>query len=101
MLGYLAPAATRLLQAAQHVYQVSSRNFTTTLSLPDKGAPVSGNPPFDGTSARYLDEMYNAWLKDPKSVHAVRYLTFVNGFQRITNFIFNSTSLFYLLHLFI
>lgn len=84
MIGYLAPAATRLLQAAQHVYQVSPRNFTTSLSLSDKG--VSGNPPFDGTSARYLEEMYNAWLKDPKSVHSVRHLTFVNGFQRIINF---------------
>ncbi|CAG9767598.1 unnamed protein product [Ceutorhynchus assimilis] len=73
LMSYVAPAATRLLQ---NVFQ--PRNFNTSLSLGDKDSPPgppppSGvghdRPPVEGTSARYLEEMYNAWLKDPTSVH--------------------------------
>ncbi|XP_021335152.1 2-oxoglutarate dehydrogenase complex component E1 isoform X2 [Danio rerio] len=32
-------------------------------------APVTAEPFLNGTSSNYLEEMYYAWLEDPKSVH--------------------------------
>ena len=32
---------------------------------------VAAEPFLNGSSSIYLEEMYNSWLKDPKSVHAV------------------------------
>ncbi|KAG8228787.1 hypothetical protein J437_LFUL006666 [Ladona fulva] len=34
-------------------------------------APVATEPFLNGSSSAYVEEMYNAWLKDPKSVHVV------------------------------
>ncbi|KAL1490413.1 hypothetical protein ABEB36_013114 [Hypothenemus hampei] len=48
---------------------VLSKNLFTSPTSLDKGVPVSSDPSFDGTSANYLEDMYNSWLKDPKSVH--------------------------------
>jgi len=36
--------------------------------------PVAAEPFLNGSSSIYVEEMYNAWLQDPKSVHAVRYI---------------------------
>ncbi|XP_039294155.1 2-oxoglutarate dehydrogenase, mitochondrial [Nilaparvata lugens] len=33
-------------------------------------APVATEPFLNGSSSAYVEEMYNAWLADPKSVHA-------------------------------
>ncbi|XP_065338418.1 2-oxoglutarate dehydrogenase complex component E1 isoform X4 [Cloeon dipterum] len=33
-------------------------------------APVSSEPFLNGSSGSYVEEMYNSWLADPKSVHA-------------------------------
>lgn len=33
--------------------------------------PVSQEPFLNGTSSTYVEDMYNAWLADPNSVHAV------------------------------
>jgi len=35
-------------------------------------APVASEPFLNGTSSNYVEEMYIAWLEDPKSVHKVR-----------------------------
>lgn len=73
MFGYLTPAASKIFVTAQHVYsQTSLRNFGTTLSLLDKGYLASAEPSLDASSAGYLEDMYNSWLKDPGSVHSVR-----------------------------
>ncbi|KAG5830146.1 hypothetical protein ANANG_G00316470 [Anguilla anguilla] len=32
-------------------------------------APVSAEPFLNGTSSNYVEEMYYAWLENPKSVH--------------------------------
>jgi 2-oxoglutarate dehydrogenase complex dehydrogenase (E1) component-like enzyme len=32
---------------------------------------AAAEPFLNGSSSNYIDEMYNAWLKDPASVHAV------------------------------
>jgi hypothetical protein len=34
-------------------------------------APVQTEPFLNGSSSAYVEEMYNAWLADPKSVHVV------------------------------
>lgn len=34
-------------------------------------APVAAEPFLSGTSCGYVEEMYYAWLEDPKSVHKV------------------------------
>uniref|UniRef100_A0A3Q2P2J8 2-oxoglutarate dehydrogenase complex component E1 n=1 Tax=Fundulus heteroclitus TaxID=8078 RepID=A0A3Q2P2J8_FUNHE len=35
-------------------------------------APVASEPFLNGTSSNYVEEMYYAWLENPKSVHKVR-----------------------------
>lgn len=37
-------------------------------------APVAAEPFLNGTSSNYVEEMYYAWLENPKSVHKVRVL---------------------------
>lgn len=39
-------------------------------------APVASEPFLNGSSGAYVEEMYNAWLADPKSVHAVSFFNF-------------------------
>lgn len=34
-------------------------------------APVASEPFLNGTSSNYVEEMYFAWLENPKSVHKV------------------------------
>lgn len=34
--------------------------------------PVASEPFLNGTSSNYVEEMYYAWLENPKSVHKVR-----------------------------
>lgn len=36
-------------------------------------APVAAEPFLNGTSSNYVEEMYYAWLENPKSVHKVRW----------------------------
>lgn len=36
---------------------------------------VTAEPFLNGTSSNYLEEMYYAWLEDPKNVHKVLYAT--------------------------
>lgn len=33
--------------------------------------PVTAEPFLSGSSSTYIEDMYNAWLQDPSSVHAV------------------------------
>ncbi|XP_064630056.1 2-oxoglutarate dehydrogenase complex component E1-like isoform X3 [Lineus longissimus] len=33
------------------------------------GSPVTAEPFLNGSSSTYMEEMYNSWLEDPKSVH--------------------------------
>lgn len=37
-------------------------------------APVATEPFLNGSSSAYVEEMYNSWLADPKSVHVVSFL---------------------------
>ena len=49
----------------------SNRNFSKTLRRYQTPAQVSAEPFLNGSSSNYVEEMYNAWLEDPKSVHKV------------------------------
>lgn len=35
---------------------------------------AAAEPFANGSTASYVEEMYNAWLRDPTSVHTVSYL---------------------------
>lgn len=48
-----------------------SLSITTTRQY---NAPVATEPFLNGSSSAYVEEMYNAWLADPKSVHVVSIL---------------------------
>lgn len=39
---------------------------------------AAAEPFLNGSSSSYVEEMYNSWLEDPKSVHVVRIRTFIN-----------------------
>ena len=43
----------------------------TVSSTRHYNAPVQTEPFLNGSSSAYVEEMYNAWLADPKSVHVV------------------------------
>ena len=38
---------------------------------------VAAEPFLNGSSSNYVEEMYDAWLDNPKSVHKVYYVLFV------------------------
>lgn len=65
-------------QAAQTVGQqrpitASSTGGTRTFQpIRCYSAPVASEPFLNGTSSNYVEEMYYAWLENPKSVHKVR-----------------------------
>ncbi|KAM7249786.1 hypothetical protein ACFE04_019805 [Oxalis oulophora] len=46
----------------------SSRNFATSRAC-FRSTEVSADPFLNGSSSSYVEEMYNAWLENPKSVH--------------------------------
>lgn len=48
----------------------SSRNFSSSRVRPYSNQ-VAAEPFLNGSSSNYVEEMYNAWLEDPKSVHRV------------------------------
>lgn len=52
----------RSTSVATPLHITSSRQYT---------ASVATEPFLNGSSSAYVEEMYNAWLHDPKSVHAV------------------------------
>lgn len=47
-----------------------ARSLSVTTSR-HYNAPVATEPFLNGSSSAYVEEMYNAWLADPKSVHVV------------------------------
>lgn len=49
----------------------SHRSFSTSRIRVQTTNPVSAEPFLNGNSSTYVEEMYNAWLEDPKSVHKV------------------------------
>lgn len=73
----LRTCATRLRpitasQTAQSLSQQRPAVFNRTLqSIRRYTAPVAAEPFLNGTSSNYVEEMYYAWLENPKSVHKV------------------------------
>lgn len=44
---------------------------TITISRRWYALPAVADPFLSGSSSTYIEDMYNAWLKDPNTVHAV------------------------------
>lgn len=52
--------------------QRPAATFRTFQPIRRYTAPVAAEPFLNGTSSNYVEEMYYAWLENPKSVHKVR-----------------------------
>lgn len=69
-------ARLRPITASQTAKNPSQQRPVTTLRTfqPFRRytAPVAAEPFLNGTSSNYVEEMYYAWLENPKSVHKVR-----------------------------
>ncbi|KAG8294253.1 hypothetical protein J6590_107118, partial [Homalodisca vitripennis] len=44
---------------------------STVISTRHYNSPAAAESFLNGSSSAYVEEMYNAWLADPKSVHVV------------------------------
>lgn len=67
-------ATLRPLTASQTVRTLSQARPAAARTLGQTrcyAAPVAAEPFLSGTSGSYVEEMYYAWLEDPKSVHKV------------------------------
>lgn len=68
-------AKLRPLTASQTVKTISQQRPAaprTFHPIRCYSAPVAAEPFLSGTSSNYVEEMYYAWLENPKSVHKVR-----------------------------
>lgn len=68
------PTAVGKERFASWLLQSSGVRFLTSTTGKCYNAPVAAEPFLNGSSSAYVEEMYNAWLADPKSVHAVSWL---------------------------
>ena len=59
-----------MLRICSHGALCQARRLLMTSSLRHQ-APVAAEPFANGSSSVYLEEMYNAWLQEPNSVHKV------------------------------
>uniref|UniRef100_A0A5F8H164 2-oxoglutarate dehydrogenase complex component E1 n=1 Tax=Monodelphis domestica TaxID=13616 RepID=A0A5F8H164_MONDO len=69
-------AKLRPLTASQTVKTLSQNRPTAARTFQQircYGAPVATEPFLSGTSSNYVEEMYYAWLENPKSVHKMAY----------------------------
>jgi len=60
----------------------ATRTFNTTPRRINSAA--AAEPFLNGSSSAYVEEMYNSWLADPKSVHVVsdhHYIKSIRGFM--------------------
>ena len=68
--GYLHQTLGAKLPAAASALQC--RKYSAAPPPP----PVAAEPFLNGSNSVYVEEMYNSWLQDPKSVHAVSLFQF-------------------------
>lgn len=55
----------------KHMQQLNHIFARNSASAPPSSAPLAAEPFLNGSSSSYIEEMYYAWLRDPKSVHQV------------------------------
>lgn len=61
-------------QAAQRLSQPRLSVITEGLRTFQPSRPLNTSEPFlNGTNSNYIEEMYYAWLDNPKNVHKVKY----------------------------
>ena len=61
--GYVQNSSARAPLAALNIRHYSA--------APPPPTQAAAEPFFNGSSSGYVEEMYNSWFQDPKSVHAV------------------------------
>lgn len=65
-------------QAAQRLSQPSLSVITAGSQRVQPSRQLNTSEPFlNGTSTNYMEEMYYAWLENPKNVHKVQYASMV------------------------
>lgn len=65
-------------QAAQRLSQPSLSVITAGSRIVQPSRQLNTSEPFlNGTSTNYMEEMYYAWLENPKNVHKVQYASMV------------------------
>ena len=69
----LASVTFRTLAQKQFKYQTVLRPLLSVRQniVRNYAAPVAAEPFLNGSSSVYVEEMYNAWLQDPNTVHKV------------------------------
>ena len=55
---------------------VSFENRTVTIISRPLSSTVNLEPFLNGSSGNYVEEMYEAWMNNPKSVHKVDHVVF-------------------------
>ena len=63
--------AKGLVQQSTGARAATAASFRLYSAAPPPPPAVAAEPFLNGSSSIYVEEMYNAWLLDPKSVHAV------------------------------
>lgn len=93
-----APPGTPLAAARTFLYGGTRGKA----SAPPPPTALAAEPFLNGSSSNYVEEMYTAWLQDPKSVHQVSSLTLFfwmqqQIFSRLGRFLFGRISFLYIL----
>lgn len=70
------------------------RDLRTLQPARHSHSSVTAEPFLNGTSSNYLEEMYYAWLEDPKNVHKVPYAKTTNKLYGEQQLLFRSTQHF-------
>ncbi|KAI8146325.1 oxoglutarate dehydrogenase, E1 component [Fennellomyces sp. T-0311] len=80
----LASTAQKGLRAPVMTKRVLASSFHTSQSRFAKTAPANNDAFLQGNAANYIEEMYEAWLKDPSSVHLSWQVYFKNMANGVT-----------------
>lgn len=91
-LGPLAAAQTpqSAPQSRLLALEGGARTFQPVRSL---SASVAAEPFLNGTSSNYVEEMYYAWLEDPRNVHkVVRVYEMAANDQKLTFHVFKTVT---------
>ena len=73
-LAPLAPMVPKLAPERFASWLSAANTKLAVLTSPPRrwyNSPVQTEPFLNGSSSTYVEEMYNSWLADPKSVHVV------------------------------
>ena len=70
----------RIASFATYRPNVAFENRTVTIISRPLSSTVNLEPFLNGSSGNYVEEMYEAWMNNPKSVHKV-YITYLSSYM--------------------